>query len=664
MLISISATGQLNTDRITAIGRNALYFEDYVLSIQYFNQVIKVKPYLAEPYLYRAIAKIQLSDYRGAELDCDNAIANNPFMPGAYYTRGFVYRQLGNYQKAVDDYTSALQFAPENKTYMLMRADALVQLEQYEQALSDIEFLIKREPHTASLYFEKGIISLSTKDTLVALDCFTKTTELDSQNPANWSALGHVNLLLERDNDALLALTKAINLGSKWAGDYINRGIIFYRNHNYRGAISDYDKAVEKDPQNSQCYYNRGLLRQEVGDLNRALEDFNKALDIDPENTDIHYQRGVVNLQLRQWKDAIDDFDQLIQKHPYFLPSYYLAAQAYSALGDEKQAYSYQHKADQLEKDKDKIKKDKPVNTEAQIADAQPQNKDNRKQFSQRAAQNQSDNIEDKHYDTESRGAVQNKYADVINEPAMQLTYYAQPNTLRRTNYYHLLVEQINASPTLPSPLKLTTQEVPLTAQLISRHFEAIDRLSYQIDGLPVKIADSDKQQVAVLFLSRAVEFAMVQDYSSAIDDCTRAITLSPDMTLAFFCRANWRQKLAEYQRLNADNQDKSDEKTTLEQKYGSSLILRDYDYALKLTPDFAFAYYNKANILCSQKDFAAAIESYTSAINIDGDFAEAYFNRGLTYVFIGETEKGILDLSKAGELGIYQAYNLITRFK
>ena len=43
------ARAQLNTDRITAIGRNALYFEDYVLSIQYFNQVIRLKPYLSEP---------------------------------------------------------------------------------------------------------------------------------------------------------------------------------------------------------------------------------------------------------------------------------------------------------------------------------------------------------------------------------------------------------------------------------------------------------------------------------------------------------------------------------------------------------------------------------------------------------------------------------------
>ena len=84
LTLSTSAVAQLNTDRITAIGRNALYFDDYVLSIQYFNQVIRLKPYIAEPYLYRAIAKIQLGDLTGAERDCSRAIECNPFMPGAY----------------------------------------------------------------------------------------------------------------------------------------------------------------------------------------------------------------------------------------------------------------------------------------------------------------------------------------------------------------------------------------------------------------------------------------------------------------------------------------------------------------------------------------------------------------------------------------------------
>jgi hypothetical protein len=53
MLCHLSVVAQINTDRVMMIGRNALYFEDYVLSIQYFNQVINAKPYLHQPYFFR-----------------------------------------------------------------------------------------------------------------------------------------------------------------------------------------------------------------------------------------------------------------------------------------------------------------------------------------------------------------------------------------------------------------------------------------------------------------------------------------------------------------------------------------------------------------------------------------------------------------------------------
>ena len=211
-------SAQLNTDRITAIGRNALYFEDYVLSIQYFNQVIKLKPYLAEPYLLRAIAKIQLSDYSGALRDCDTAIECNPFLPGAYYTRGFAYRQLGDLDKAEQDFTKALQFTPESKTYLVLRADVRAQKQQYDSALIDINYLLYREPLSPSFNFEKGVICLNKKDTTCALNCFQQTTKYDSQNPANWSALGLVQLMMDNNDEALNSLTKAISLGSKWAG--------------------------------------------------------------------------------------------------------------------------------------------------------------------------------------------------------------------------------------------------------------------------------------------------------------------------------------------------------------------------------------------------------------------------------------------------------------
>ena len=644
---------QLNTDRITAIGRNALYFEDYVLSIQYFNQVIHLKPYLAEPYFYRSIAKIQLEDYQGALKDCNAAIERNPFSPGCYYTRGYIYRQLNRLEEAEADYTEALHFSPENRTYMLLRADTRAQMEHYDAALEDIEQMLKREPQSASVWSEKGHIAIQKKDTLLALDAFEQAASYDKSNPAVWSALGVTNLMLDREDEAYVQLSQAINLGSKWAGDYINRGVIHYRRHNYRGALSDYDQAVKIAPRDADCYYNRGVMRQEVGDYNNALEDLNTAVSLAPERTEMRYQRAVVEMQLKQWKAVVTDMDAMIARYPYFLPAYYLAAQAKAQQGDQKAAYQYRQKAQELESRKDEIQAQQAAqpNTDMMIAEAQPQKKDHRKEFSTSTAQNQTELPEEEQkYDSQTRGTVQKRHQDIVNEPNMVLSYYSQDLSLRRTNYYHPLVEQLNNRSILPAPMRLTSQEIALTAEMVDFHFAEITRLSKQIDEMPS----------AELFLARAIEFAIVQDYTSAIDDCTRALTItdnaSPLNVILTFCRANWRYRLLEYQRATGETE------STVNMDF--DIMLRDYDQVLRLQPDFVFALYNKANILCAQHEWKDAIDYYTQAIRLDNDFAEAYFNRGLTYVYTGENEKGLADLSKAGELGIYQAYNMITRFK
>jgi len=654
--MSVMSMAQLNTDRITAIGRNALYFDDYVLSIQYFNQVIKLKPYLSEPYLLRAIAKIQLGDYTGAEMDCNAAINRNPFQPGAYYTRGFIYRQTDQLEKAHQDFNEALIFAPENRTYIAMRADVLAQLEQYDLALQDINHLLHRDPQSAALHYEKGSICIRSNDTIGALNAFTHATEYDSQNPANWSALGLVQLMQDNQEEALSSLSKSIEYGSKWAGDYINRGIIYYRKHNYRSALADYDKAVALAPRDAQCYYNRGVLRQELGDYNRALEDLTQAINYAPDRVEIYYQRGMVQLQLRQWQDALQDFTTIMNRYPYFLPAYYLAAQAETSLGHGKAATQLRQQAYQLEQKKDSIQS---LQTTMQVAESQPQQRDRRKEFSQLAAQNQETNDEENKYDSDTRGSVQKRYADVVNEPNIFLSYYATNNhtdALRQTNYSHATVDMYNNTMQLPAPLRFTTKEMTLTADMVNQHFAQISNLSHQIDLLEqmAQPGSTNNDLLCASYIARAFEFALVQDYSSALDDVTRAILMDGDLYFAYFCRANWRYKYLEYKRAVGEPTDKAD----------FELMMRDYDYVIHHLPDFSFAYYNKANMLCIQQDFKAAISYYTQAISADSDFAEAYFNRGLTYIYIGDNEKGLADLSKAGELGIYQAYNLISRFQ
>lgn len=73
---------------------------------------------------------------------------------------------------------------------------------------------------------------------------------------------------------------------------------------------------------------------------------------------------------------------------------------------------------------------------------------------------------------------------------------------------------------------------------------------------------------------------------------------------------------------------------------------------------------YDRAAIYAAQKDYVHAIDDYTAAIRLNPNFAEAYYNRGLTRIFAGNTAEGLSDLSKAGELGLYDAYSIIKKYR
>ena len=93
LLLSASTLrAQIDVEQALSIGRNAIYFNDYIVSMGYFNQIIGLRPWMAEPYFYRAVAKINLDDYAGAEADASLALERNPIFPRAYLLRG--YRSL------------------------------------------------------------------------------------------------------------------------------------------------------------------------------------------------------------------------------------------------------------------------------------------------------------------------------------------------------------------------------------------------------------------------------------------------------------------------------------------------------------------------------------------------------------------------------------------
>lgn len=144
ILIPSPVRGQINTDQVLRIGQNNLYFEDYVLSIQYFNRVISVKPYLAQPYFFRSVAKLNLDDYLGAEQDATMAIERNPFIVDAWEVRGVARQNLGKTREAIEDYTKALSMSPDNRGLLYNKAMAQQDIKDLDGADSTYTILLKR----------------------------------------------------------------------------------------------------------------------------------------------------------------------------------------------------------------------------------------------------------------------------------------------------------------------------------------------------------------------------------------------------------------------------------------------------------------------------------------------------------------------------------------
>ena len=685
-LFFLSLSAQVNTDRVMSIGRNALYFDDYILSIQYFNIVIRAKPRLPEPYFYRAIAKLNLDDYKGAEDDCSLCLERNPFIWRAYFARGIARQSMEMFESAINDYIRGLELQPNDMSMMSNLAIAYIQQKNYNEAEKAMAELIKAYPQNSFGYLTRGTMYLEMGDTTLALNDFNKSIEIDPYYAPCYGNRAIVLYQTHRFEEALSDLNEAIRLNTRESGYYINRGLIRYQLNDLRGAMADYDQVVAMDSRNLIAHFNRGLLRFQVGDNNRAIEDFDIVIEIEPENYMAYFNRALLNHETGNYAGAVNDFTVVLNQYPNFMPGYLNRAESKRQMNDITGADRDYWKAIELDDQnrKGQIPAIALINTQASSQDDQTEEDNTREQSDKNIEKFNRLVVYDKEeeqrsrYQSEVRGRVQDKNVQIDIEPSFVLSYYEKDRQVTEAIYYNKAVESFNARMVLAWKMLITNREVALNEEQVETHFASINDYSSKIENNP---RNPD------YYFGRGIDFMLVQDFTEAIANFDQVISLESNFSLAYFIRAIVRYKQMEYNQSVATSNPNElytmnlqlgkgniiQSTTAIQGDFGGNeardlriyeleLILRDYDTVIQQDPDFVFAYFNRGNIRCIQRDYRAAVSDYNEAILRDPDFAEAYFNRGLSRLLLGDINRGISDLSKAGELGLMNAYNIIKR--
>lgn len=636
---------QVNAEQVLAIGRNVLSMDDYMLSIQYFNQAIKAKPYLSDPYFYRALAKLNLEDYKGAEEDCTLAIERNKFKTESYKLRGFARQNMGKFAEAIADYNVGLAHNPQEKYFLYYKSLAQIDLKDYNGADTTFETLLRIYPNFEGGYTARGRLRSLQGDTIRAIEDLDHAISISRTELQPYLLRAEIESKQKRWEAALADMDETIKLKPHEEDLYINRAFVRYNLDDFFGAMADYNYALELNPYHAGALFNRALLRYEVKDLDRSATDFESVLKMEPENFHALYNLGLVNLERNKNKEALSCFDKIMKRYPRFYPVYYARGEAYRNLGNMRAAMTSVHQADELVKgyvkNPEKNPLDRPAIVQGTSNDGTPSDNEDEDSDDVMNRFNQlvtvgSSSQDQLSYNDRIKGRVQDRDIAANLEPEYVISFIDSPTSLKSTSNYFKEIEEFNRNGYLAERLYLSAgMAQPEGESGYNNIFRIADRYEQISAAGRARPAD---------WLALGVARTMLKDYDAAILALDKAIESSPDFAIAYMARAYARSQ-------NNDS-------------HALTLVIADYDRALHCNPRLVYAWHNKGNLYYEIGDYTSALECYTKALELDSELGAVYFNRGLTYLRMGNKRAAFSDLSRAGELGVLPSYNLLKRMK
>lgn len=644
LLSATQASAQYNKDYFFWVGRTCMMNNDYQEAIRTLNTLLRVDEDAYEGYFLRGIAKYNLDDLIGAEADFSIAIRKNPVYTQAYTYRAITRSRLGNYDDALQDFREAIDLRPDLPGAYYSRGVTRLLNQQFNEAIEDFDKFIRQENKVADAFICRGLSYLQLKDTTRAYENFDSAVRTNRENPNGYNRRGDLYMRQERFKEAETDFNKAIACDSTYLLSYFNRALVYNSTHRPMQALSDFDKVIELDSTNSLTYFNRAMLRTQIGDYNRALDDYDKVAFYSPNNVLVYYNRAGVYSQLGEIDKAVADYTSAIKLYPDFANAYIYRGRLRELLRDQPGAKQDRQTAQRKIADYRTRLNDSTYSVYADTT----QRFDRLLSFDNKFAGGSFDRLTGHNGGREEMRLL----------PLFKFTLM-RPDTALIVNPYHLQrVTDFNKRINNPL-LALTWRESNIPADSLM-----------QLDRQYTQELKENEDSWQKLF-ERGVTQSLIKQYTNSVSTYTTAIEQNPTNPFLYLNRSTTRAEMIDfissidnsYQRITIDSDPANRLNNNSKRSYNYDEAVADLNKVLKLFPDFAYAYYNRANLLALSGSLPEAYEDYTKAIKFNPAFAEAYYNRGVIQIFMKDTRKGCLDISKAGELGITEAYEVLKRY-
>jgi tetratricopeptide (TPR) repeat protein len=626
-------------------GRQALIDGKYALAIENFNILSRLDTTEYNAYFFRGIAKYNLGDFNGSRMDFDRAIHFNPLYTPAYHYRAITLSRLGKYDEALQDLQEAVDLRPGYTDLYFSRGITYFLSQQFDKAISDFNMYIRRVPDATDAYLNRGASYLFLSDTTKALQDYNKAISLDRFDPECYIRRSRIFALQNRKDEALTDLNTALQLDSTNELAHFNRALIRYESKDVKGTLADLNTVLREDPGNALTLYNRALILAQMGDYENSLNDFDKVIYTNPNNVLAYFNRASVFLDMGKWADAAEDYSRAIELYPDFAKAYMNRSYAYNMMGRTRQSASDYKTAQR--KVQEYVVKTADSSGAAMFADTS-------KTYNRLIALDS--DFSKKNFDNE---LLQYKDVDIKLKPLYKIV---PGNSQSETAL--LIREKMDYQ-----KLNVFLKALPTTMEF------AAGEIDYGVNTYGNMLNNNslgDGRDSRTLF-TKAIFESERKQFNTAMVLYDQALEGDPDNSFIYINRGALQAEMIEFIASMGNNvpiislengnstHTRVQEQVTETYDYTSAIM--DMSHAAELAPDFPYIYYNLGNLYTLSNDLPRAIQQYNHALALYPNIPEAYYNRGLVLIYLKDKEKGCIDISKAGELGITDAYPVIKKY-
>lgn len=107
---------------------------------------------------------------------------------------------------------------------------------------------------------------------------------------------------------------KAVSLTAeqiRQAREMVQEGENLFRQNKMEEAFAQFNKAVEKNPLETNAYVGMAMVQMRTKQVDKALETFDKAIALDPGNAQVLGMKGTVLLRENKFQDAIGIYEKM-----------------------------------------------------------------------------------------------------------------------------------------------------------------------------------------------------------------------------------------------------------------------------------------------------------------------------------------------------------------